>query len=261
MENQIAPYSIWTQAYEKELNKKYGIELRELRNGKSSGIEEIAENKIPIFVKNPTHPIITMWSIKEIEDAIKIHHNIPGHNSMLVENKKELNTHVYNLYEAMYLHYILGKQKNIRGSFPDHGCGPSATNIQLSLIKKGYSNATCLGNLKKNHCYCGLPFILESTKEKGFIIADPTSDQLWWKNNIIPPRNIIFVTKRDKWKYETDWKSEADLFPTHFSNLATLREDVLKKRDKNETNICPNDSSEIKKYFKEVFENPIRLEI
>ena len=243
MKQTFAPSSIWTLAHEIKLDKKYGIELGKLKNDQISGIEEIAKKEV-IYVKKEKDfsPII--------ERIKNEYEKIPGYCSMLVKDNSELEKHINTIYQIMYLHYTLGKSENMFGIFPRSCCGYSSSNIQLSLMEKGYPNITRFGCI--GHGYIGVPFILEDTKEEGFIIGDPTSDQLWERKGVMPPRNNIFLTKGCKWEYKTDWEDKINLFPMAFTNLEILRKYAYNRN---------SESNYIKKYFKKVFENPIKLKI
>jgi len=43
----------------------------------------------------------------------------------------------------------------------------------LTLMDKGYPNATFLSNGSYDHTYIALPFVFGDNNEKGFIINDP----------------------------------------------------------------------------------------
>ena len=123
-------------------------------------------------------------------------------------------------------------------------------------MEKGYPNASYFYNGTHEHAYVGLPFIFGENQEMGFIIVDPTSDQLF-EDKEHAPKNLTFVASGTTWEYETDWVRGANLFPdprndSSFSNLHTLR-----------TSPDPDirASTRIRKYFKRVFKNPVEVEI
>jgi len=262
----LFPCSIWTKGYESDLDKKYGIKLNEIQNGQVKGLEqvlEVAKKEFPIFVKNPSSiEYDLIFDYKQIRKLLKKHKNVPGFCSMFVKDKNELYEHIKRIYELSYLHYVLGKSENIQKifskeniqKFPHFCCDSASVHMNLSLMNKGYSNSSVLGDSLNgcNHYYNGLPFVLEETNEKGFIIVDPTSNQLWWRNpKIDPPKNLIFLANGCHFDYHTDWYNGWNLIPYLYMNLSTLRK----------LNGDCEVFEDINKYYKEVFENPIRLDI
>ncbi|MDH3352962.1 MAG: hypothetical protein OEL87_00760, partial [Nanoarchaeota archaeon] len=93
--------------------------------------------------------------------------------------------------------------------------------------------------------YTAFPFMLEN--EKGFIIADPTSNQLW-RDQDIAPRNHIFVAGHKNWEYRTNWKDGSDLYPDTYINLDSFRSNIHSWTSYN---------GDIETYFKKTFENPV----
>ena len=152
----------------------------------------------------------------------------------------------------MFHHYILGKKRS--NVFPTNECAPSAHNIMIASMLSGYPNASVLCDQTDNHCYTAFPFVLKNNK--GFIIADPTSDQLWTSSEIIPPRNHIFVVKHNNWAYQTDYEKgnehgDDNLYPTCYMNLNSFKKDSFKALRVYSYNL--------ETYFKEVFKNPIKI--
>jgi hypothetical protein len=249
-DRKLGSFSIIPKLYEAELDKKYEIKLDNLKNGKKSKFKGNLESNI--FFNKARN-----YSEDEIEKKIlKKYQHIPGFCSMRVSNKEELMKHLIIIHELSYNHYVFGKEENIKGEFPNWCCGYSARNLLLTLMEKGYPNVTYFNNNKYDHSYNGLPFLFGDNEEKGFIIIDPTSDQLFNDKNHAP-RNNLFVVFSTKWKYETDWKRGLDLFPkkedySTFSNLHTLRKKPSPSIYKSE---------KIIKYFNEVFENPVDVKI
>lgn len=175
---------------------------------------------------------------------------------MRVGNEAELMEHLRTVHELAYIHYVFGKEIDMRGDFPNLCCGHSARNLLLALMEQGYPNASLFVNDRHDHVYNGLPFLFGDDGKRGFVIVDPTSDQLF-NDKRHAPRNNLFVVFGTRWKYETDWRGGADLFPreedySRFSNLHTLRENPS-------PGICT--SGEIASYFKEIFKNPVDVEI
>lgn len=245
---QINTFSIIPRVYEAELDKKYGIQLESLRNGERSNFQGDLENNVSFNGSGS-------YSVDEIERKIlKKYESIPDFCSMRVDSGEELMKHVKFVHELAYNHYVFGKEKNIKGQFPNWCCGKSARNLLLTLMEKGYPNAALFFNGYHDHAYNGLSFLFGKNKERGFIIVDPTSDQLF-NDKENAPRNNLFVVSGAKWKYESDWKRGADLFPSlgnnsEFSNLHTLR---------NNPSSEIHESRNIKKYFKKVFKNSVEI--
>lgn len=251
-EETLSSFSIVPRVYEAELDDKYGISLGALRKGEASGFRGNLEKNV-FFSRGLNH------SIRQIEDRIlKKYEGVPGFCSMNVEDEGQLWEHVRNIHELSYSHYVFGKEKSMRGSFPDSCCTRSSINLFLTLMERGYPNASVFlsGYGRHGHVYVGLPFVFGEKQEKGFVIADPTSDQLFDdKKNA--PRNSIFVAPGAKWEYKTDWAYGADLFPgsdngSKFANLHTLRT----------IQASPvHGSMGVEKYFGEVFKNPVDVDV
>jgi len=218
----IKAFSIIPRVYEKELDKSYGVRLKSMKNGEESGLRENLEENV--FLKGSF-----TQSTRQIKDRILNKYDlVPGFCSMNIGNEEDLSAHIKNIHRASYEHYIFGKESNIGMRFPSLCCGISSRNLFLTLMEKGYPNASLLHNYDQDHVYVGLPFVFGENEEKGFIVVDPTSDQLF-NNKKIAPRNNLFVAPGAKWKYETDWEGGEDLFPklrddSSFSNLHTLRD-------------------------------------
>ena len=119
----------------------------------------------------------------------------------------------------------------------------------------GYSNSTLFCNFEKDHAYVGFPFVFGEDYEEGFILSDPTSDQLFKdKNNAL--KNNIFVVKGREWSYSGDgWKDGAELFPSgdgaFFLNLGMVRSNPCRYKR----------GYDINKYFKNVFENVVEVDV
>jgi hypothetical protein len=242
-------FSIIPRVYEKELDKKYGIVLRKLKNGKPMSFRKDLRKNIS-FNEGYGH------SLYKIEDRIlKKYSSVPGFCSMDIDSMEDLSKHIRDIHEISYSHYAWAKEANLEGSFPNSCCGSSSRNICLTLMDKGYPNSSIVSNGEHDHTYVALPFLLREKREKGFVIVDPTSDQLFTdKKNA--PRNNLFVFFGGRWSYETDWGDGGDLFPydrgeSGFSNLHTLR--------KHPDSWIYMEEEEIGKYFREVFKNPVKL--
>ena len=244
---EIVPFSIVPWMYEKDLDKKYGVEIGKLENGIETGLIRTFERNIPF--KGGYYN-----SISEINKKIlKKYKSIPGFCSMKIKNKKDLEKHTRNLHELSYNHYLLKLEQEF--GFPSYCCYTSSIDLFFSLLKRGYPNSSIFGNWKGNHAYLGLPFLLDSTQQRGFLIIDPTSDQLF-HNKRVAPKNNIFVSLGEEWIYETDWGNGKNLYPSKeddsaFSNLHTLRE---------VPNSSVHESKDLERFFKEVFENPVEVD-
>ena len=234
----INSFSIVPRVYEAGLDSKYGIELGAVRNGEKTKFNGDLR-------KNAFFKECGDYSTRKINGKIlKKYKSVPGFCSMRVGSEGELMEHVRAVHELSYNHYVFGKEKDIDGSFPNWCCGDSSRNLLLTLMERGYPNASHFYNARRDHAYNGLPFVFGDSEEKGFIILDPTSDQLF-NNKKHAPRNNVFVVPGARWKYETDWGKGVDLFPSsgdrsRFANLHTLRK--VSHSDIYE-------STDIKKYF------------
>lgn len=246
IENSIGDFSIIPTVYEKELDAKYEIILGKLRNEEAS------------YIKGNLDELISFQggfnqSVDKISEKIlNKNESAPGFSSMQIDTKKELLEHVKNIHEISYLHYAASKESG-DADFPSACCGESSRNMLLTLMDKGYVNATLIANDVRDHTYIALPFLLGREKRRGFIITDPTSDQLF-DNEETAPRNNTFVSFGEKWKYKTDWKRGRDLFPIQwsstFAHLQTIRDIntnyIIKDRD-------------IEKYFNNVFDSSVKI--
>lgn len=246
----LYPFSIVPEMYELVLNRKYGIELRSLKNGRGSGFKGDLKNNVSFNGSG-------RYSVDEIDEKIlKKYSSVPDYCSMHVGGYEELMNHVAIVHELSYNHYVFGKEENLKGQFPNYCCGYSAANLFLTLMEKGYPNAAYFYNSDQDHAYNGLPFSFEDGKTKGFIIVDPTSDQLFTNKNKAP-RNNLFVVLGARWEYKTDWAHGTDLFPSPddnstFSNLHTLR---------NFPSSTLYEKRAVKDYFSKVFDNVVVVNI
>lgn len=249
----IGSFSIIPKAYEAGLDRKYGIILSDLKNEKRSEFQGNLEKNI--FFVNGYY-----YSANQINDEIlEKYKSIPGFCSIKIRDEKELHRHIKNIHELSYNHYVWAKENDMRNNqyrFPYNCGGNSSNNLLLSLMERGYPNASILGNDLHDYACIGLPFLFGRKEEKGFIVTDPTSDQSF-RDEKNAPRNNLFVVFGNKWEYKTDWDDGADLFPSKndnsgFSNLETLRENPS-------SGIFV--SERIEEYFKKVFENPIEVDV
>jgi len=240
---EIQPFSIWTNAYEKSLNEKYGIELEKVNNNSDiSNIDIFKEGTLHYgYIKNR----------RKIKTILELYPHTEGFCSMKLDKEEELMKHIDFIYDLMFNHYILGKKRS--NVFPTNECAPSAHNIMIASMLLGYPNASVLCDQTDRHCYTAFPFVLKNNK--GFIIADPTSNQLWKRPEIIPPRNHIFVVEHNNWEYQTDYEKgnefgDDNLYPNCYLNLDSF------KRNKDALRIYFYD---IETYFEEVFKHSIKI--
>jgi len=240
-------YSIWSRAYEEELDKKYGITLKDLKNGENHNFSKTSLSKNVRFFNGYDN------GNSEITDCIlNKYKKVPGFCSMIIKDEKELEEHVKQIHEASYSHYAIGKQNNFEGNFPYHCCGYSSRNLLLNLMNIGYPNASFFYNSAQDHAYIGLPFVIN--ERKGFIIVDPTSDQLF-KNKDKAPRNNTFVVFGHKWEYIPDWKSGANLFPSQKDGSSFINLNHLRQINGN----IGEESFNMEEYFSSVFINPVEV--
>lgn len=210
----VSPFSLWAPPYEKVLDKKRRVELSQLRNNQN--LRNIArfEEIIPFFSDNGFDNLNS-----QMVAMLKKYSSIKQPCAMKVKDINELEEHILKVYQISYAHYVLGKTRNIRGRFPDYCCGPSSENIFFTLLSYGYPNAVSFADSENDHAYNGLPFAVG--EKKGFIIIDPTSDQMWDLDE--SPRNLVFLCDGKKWEYSTDWKDGANLFPDKCLHIGNLR--------------------------------------
>lgn len=247
---QFGSFSIIPRVYESELNKKYGIILGDLRNGEKSGFQGDLVNNI-FFNEGYDQP-----STKIEDKILKKYEDVPDFCSMSIDTEEKLLEHVKSIHESSYNHYVWAKETNLKGRFPSFCCGKSSRNLFLTLMDKGYPNSLFLYNDRCDHAYVALPFVFGNDNEKGFIVIDPTSDQLF-NDKKNAPRNNLFVIFGTRWDYETDWEGGHNLYPSSddnstFANLHTLRthpgSSIYEKKD-------------IDEYFSKIFKNPVNVEI
>lgn len=235
----VPPFSIWSQKYEQAADSKFNVELASLKNGEETDFQGDLENNLPFRGFSDTSRIEKLILHK--------YDSVPGFCSMLLKDKEELFEHIQQIYETSYMHYVWAKETNMNGKFPYGSCANSSSNLFLSLLSNGYPNTSLLSNFDFSHSYVGLPFVLEKDSSSGFVIVDPTSDQLFREKR---PRNNIFVSDGNKWDYFTDWKCGENLYPSSktgsdFYNLHTLRKRPGLKN--------------INKFYRKVFENPVDI--
>jgi hypothetical protein len=239
-------FSMFTKIYEANLDEKYGIVLENLKNGECTNFKKDFKKNV-YFNKEYNH------HLGKINNKIlKKYESLPGFCSMDICTIDDLFNHMKKIHEISYCHYAWAKENNLGGSFPKYCCKDSSENVFLNLMEKGYPNSSYIYNERYDHAYVALPFLLREMKNKGFIIIDPTSDQLFRTNG---PRNNLFVSFGNEWIYETDWKYGKDLFPVPYSNATYANLDSLRNKSPNEIYRY----NEIGDYFENVFENPVKI--
>ncbi len=244
----LGAFSIYPKTYEQELNKKYGIEIK----GITEKIIEKQHTNIHLpFMEAHYTPY------EEIKEKIlKQHTNKPGFCSMKVSTVKELEEHIETIHETSYQHYILAKEKYSQILFPLSCCGIGSRNMLFNLLEKGYANTTYIHNKEHNHSYITLPFTIDEINTKGFIIVDPTSDQLF-NNKKIAPRNNLFISFGETWNYTTDWREGKNLYPFEntsvYANLHTIRKYPVSQ------GVFKDDNME--KYFEKIFKKTVKMDI
>lgn len=244
----VAPFSIIASIYESEMDKKYGIVLGKLKNGER--IYDIGKLEKNISFSEKGGPSFGNMKYKLMER----YEDVPGFCSMEVQDSQELLRHISKIYELSYSHYAWAKQTNMKDSFPQYCCMSSSKNLLLMLMDKGFPNASIIGDFDKDHLYIGLPFIIKNPRGTGFIIADPTSDQLF-EDKTHAPKNNIFISKGKTWKYETDWAEGQDLYPDRKNSSVFVNLHILRKSGIDSL----RGEMHIKKYFKNVFKNPVKI--
>ncbi len=127
-------------------------------------------------------------------------------------NLDELNEVLDLTFRLMYFHYVLGRYSRMKCTFPNSCCGISSRNLTMGLWDHGVSPAVSVYNICYDHAYVIIPFTLESSTETGVILADPTSDQLYWNNKSIR-RNSLRVLPLIGWDYRSDWSGGEDMYP------------------------------------------------
>jgi len=230
--------------FENKFEKANGYKLADIKNG------DVTKEKPDLpYCRNPKSLRYEKGVLKKIREKYPSK-QYPGYSSMIIKSHEELDRHLEFLQSIMQQHYVYGKIVNYLGNFPEYCCNILSKNIFVSLLDKGYVNVTIFGDSIDTHAYVGLPFLFEG--EKGFLLMDGSSEQLWKKLET-PPRNLILMVKGTKWEYKTQWAKGNPLYPNQFLNLQIFRT----------TNrwLGRHYSRRIDYYFKKVFENPVKIKI
>jgi hypothetical protein len=209
--------------------------------------------------------------------------------SMFVRDFADLDELVLLSYFVAHEHYATYKRINSGTDFPNKCCGYAASNIFCTLLDMGFSNAV-YADSNKGHSYVALPFVMRDSGEKGFIVIDPTSDQMW--KNIHGPRNHTFVIFGDEFEYKTDWIIEkdvekvidgekcevivvelsdnvaggADLFPDKVIDGNLIKNKIEEGffdyiAPKILDSLYKKELLDAKEYFKSAFENPVNVDV
>ena len=271
LDERVRSFSLYTKYYERILGNMGGWP-----NMSSGGLEQrLSEISIDRFwnleFKDPMM-VPGFMSDDEIILIVKAleMHDSHSPSSMIIKSTEELEAHILLAYQVSFAHYILGKKIGVKGDpelddieFPYDCCGPSGRNVAISLMLLGYPNAVYAYS-KIDHGYAMLPFVFMRKKRvKGVIIIDPTSDQMW-DERVVAPRNLVFVQLGRKWSYNTHWKDESNLYPSHVLSLKTLEKLFIHAFYENRRRLFSlNDKRyfyhNIPKYLEMAFSNPIQF--
>lgn len=237
-------FSLNIAVYEKELNQALGENLSQIDGcyTVNDSALNLCKQLVPTF-----EGYLNEYDLGEVLRHIYGEEKFPC--SIKLNHVEELEKMVLDTYKVSYMHYILGRKYNMSDSFPDGCCIRSSGNLAYALMYLGYPCAMSVES-KFYHRYVILPFICE--KEKGVILVDPTSDQLW-KNYENKPKNMVTVFfGGNEWDYITPWENWANLkikeveyFPAEFEDITA--EDLLKKAYSNPIKI-----EKIKQLFRDL---------
>lgn len=234
-------------------NAHFNIQLEQLVNGRKSSISDEAHRAILFkYGKRVSKDTIADSILSENE-------HIPDYLSMKVNDLEHLDSYMEYIYNLCYMHYVIGKEINYKSMFPFYCCGISGMNMNLTLMANGFVNSSYVYNSVDDHGYVVLPFVMGEEEQKGYVIADPTSDQLFFNSNF-NTRNLVFAVFDKKWEYRTNWKGGSNLFPkperrfnSGYTNLAVLRK------------ICKDDrlnivQPRISDLYNRVYDNSVEIE-
>jgi|GEM_PF-5604105 len=161
-------------------------------------------------------------------------------SALFFEDVVELFKKTIFMYQFSYAHYILGKHNRMKYSFPEWCCGRSAQNVTCALWEAGIVSAVKVYNNPYDHAYVIIPFIIGTSSIKGIVLIDPTSDQLFIKNER-KVRNLVRIITSEQWEYRTDWVGGKNLYP-----------DVV------EESVCFGDiGNGYEGYLQQAFQNPV----
>lgn len=177
-------------------------------------------------------------------------------HSLKLEDEEELGRTILQIYQIMHFHYLLGKKRDFKDSFPRNCCGMSARNLVFSSFEHGFTNAAYAYNHSSDHGYTIYPFLVG--RKRITVVADPTSDQLERGMQ----RNDIQIRRGPTWRYQNSgWNWGANLFPETYLNIERARELFTKEKPMkgmHSTNYGPTTPTD---YLRQCFRNPVRREI
>lgn len=160
--------------------------------------------------------------------------------------RDEFKRHCVNIENLLNEHHNFGKE-NMPG-FPKQKCSISSMNMFFSAPKLGYYNSVEVckhdSNPDLSHCYNAFFFDVEGNNI--ILWADPTSEQLFKENN--PPKNLIFLTGKEKSDYVTNWNFSSDLYPNSYTSIKSV------------INGSP-EKGNVKDMIDEAFRNPKNIDI
>ncbi len=259
--DELASFSLVPAFYENEMAKRNSgavISSHESIKSITTNQEAVLRKFVPAYSRSENKR-----NNEVIEQLVEIYENIDGPCSMAVNTVEELEQHMLNAYQISYAHYAVAYKDGMTNMdsyenityFPRLCCDISGINLMLSLMAFGYPNASYVSSDYGNHCYTIMPF--KYKEEKGIILIDPTSDQLW-SNIEKRPRNMVSVyllNDKNTWEYKTDWSNGADLFPSGAMHIGALKKHHSKKR------FLQDDScyDRIEPTLEKAFANPINL--
>ena len=203
-------------ALEAQMDGFLGCALANISLGQGEDQVEICERHI----RNYSNNSIPNDTFSRIAQECFDENKVPS--TMFYRDIADFTEDIFTMYQLSYLHYILGKNRRMKGEFPSYCCGLSSNNLIVALWEAGILAAIVARSETYDHTYLVVPFFIQSEMREGVVLIDPTSDQL-----INDPkkkiRNAIHVLPARDWEYRTDWKRETDLYPewvTHSSYSA-----------------------------------------
>lgn len=225
----LYPFSILPGFYEKKLDEKYGISLKEIDEDTSF----VPDSGLEHYLRVTNMPQSLYANI--VDKIMDIHQHQPSTSSLSIKNRSELELHLSTIHELAYRNYATYKKQNDPKGFPSRFCRRASFDLYLNLFFNGYSNPLFIDPPLSGHAYLGLPFVFNN-KTTGVIIVDPTSDQLSFNDSLFPRNNILLLS-RGFFEYDANILSQnydgiTSLFPKSkqhgihsfsYSNLNSIR--------------------------------------
>ena len=201
-----------------------------------------------------------MISYSFVKRLIRKYDNLSTPCSLKVSSIDDLLDQALKIYQVSYANYVIGKNKDINGTFPDYCCGVSSWNVLFSLFKHEYPMVSIATNLRQDHVYPIIPFILNNEKS-GVIVIDPTSDQLW-RNLQHPPRNSLFIVSGLRWEYNTQWSEGNNLYPESVVDISSIKSMLVGhlNDDRNFYTSYNTAKSDVPAYFHNAFSNSVSFQ-